>query len=529
MNFTSYIFFAFLIVVFLGYFLLPKKARWVWLLLCSYAFYAYTGWYYLAFLLYSTLVTFLTGLWLGHTETRAAAVLAQTGADWSRQEKKAFNQKTARKKRGILLVGLLLNLGMLIVLKYFLGSLNNLLTQVWQLAAPGHVIGLVFPLGVSFYTFQSTGYLLDCYRGTIQPDRNLAKYALFVSFFPQLIQGPIARHNQLAAQLYEHHSFDYTRVKHGLELVLWGYFKKVVIADRVGVLVATVVDDYTGYAGSIIFVSILFYALQLYADFSGGIDVARGVGQVLGIQMAENFKRPFFSTSLNEFWQRWHITLGGWFRDYVFYPIAVSKVLARFTKKIRKRSRHLAKVLPNCIASFVSFLLLGIWHGSQWKYVAFGLYYGVLISLSTLLKPAFDRLTEKLHIRTDAFSWRLLQSLRTIFCVLLGLYFIRGGSFLAALSMLKRTFTAPGFIYLWNNTILTLGLNWANLMLVFCGALIMLAAGILQERGIVIREALDRQNLWLQWTLLLLGLFAVLIYGVYGTGYDAASFIYETF
>ena len=529
MNFTSYLFLAFLIVVFLGYFLLPKKARWVWLLLCSYAFYAYTGWYYLAFLLYSTLVTFLTGLWLGHAETKANETLARIGADWSRPEKKAFNQKTARKKRGILLVGLVLNLGMLIVLKYFLGSLNSLLTWAYQMAAPGHVIGLLFPLGVSFYTFQSTGYLLDCYRGTIRPDRNLAKYALFVSFFPQLIQGPIARYSQLAQQLYEPHSFDFTRVKYGLELMLWGYFKKVVIADRVAVLVSTVVDNYTGYAGSIIFVSIAFYALQLYADFTGGIDVARGVGQVLGIQMAENFKRPFFSGTLNEFWQRWHITLGGWFRDYVFYPIAVSKGLAKLSKKIKKRSRHLGKVLPNCIASFVSFLLLGIWHGSSWKYVAFGLYYGGLIALSTLLKPAFDTLTQRLRIRTDTFSWRLFQGLRTTVCVIFGLYFIRGDGFLNALRMLKITFTAPGFIYLWNHTIETLGLDWPSLFLVFCGTLIMLTVSILQERGIAIRETLERQNLWLQWALLLLGVFAVLIFGVYGSGFSAASFIYETF
>ncbi len=529
MAFTSYTFAGFLLAVFLGYFLLPKKVQWIWLLICSYVFYACSGWYYLVFLIYSTAVTFLTGLALGRTAEQSARRLDQCGADWTPAQKKEHRRKTSRKKKLILILGLVFNFAVLAVFKYFLGPVNTLLTRIYDLFCPGHVINLLFPLGISFYTFQSAGYVIDCYWENIHPDRSFFRYALFVSFFPQLIQGPISRHSSLAGQLYAPHNFDYTRCKHGLELMLWGYFKKVVIADRTAILVSTVIDNFQSYSGCIIFAAILFYALQLYADFSGGIDVARGAAQVLGIELAENFRRPFFSQSLNEFWQRWHITLGAWFRDYVFYPLAVSRQLSRLAKRLKKHSKYLGKVLPNVLASFVSFVILGIWHGSQWKYVAFGLYTGGIIALSTLLDPCFSRLNDRLHINTSAFSWRLFRMLRTLFFVTIGLYFIRGAGFISALAMLKRTFLQPGFIYLWNNTLVNIGLNWPNMVLVLTGLLLMITVGILQERGLSIRQTLDGQNLWFEWAVLLLGVFAVLIFGIYGTGYNAASFIYETF
>ena len=529
MGFTSYLFILFLIVVFFVYYLIPKKLQPLWLLICSYGFYAYTGWYYLAFLLFSTLVTFLSGIFLGKLSAKSRTVMDTEGLGWSKDEKKAFRKKISSQKWAIAACGLVLNFGMLAVLKYFIGPLNHVLTALWQIAAPGHVIGLVFPLGISFYVFQSAGYVIDCYRGTIQPERNILRYALFVSYFPQLVQGPIGRYGALANQLTEPHYVDYKRFRHAGELMLWGYFKKVLIADRLAIPVSAVIDHYTDYSGSMILAAVCLYALQLYADFSGGIDIALGVSQGLGITLDENFKRPFFSQNLNEFWQRWHITLGGWFRDYVFYPIAVGKRMGRLSKSIKKKNKYLGKVLPNVIASFLSFVILGIWHGSQWKYAAFGIYTGGIIAISTLLDPVFAKMNAVLKIRTETVGWRIFRMLRTFGFVVLGLYFIRGGSFLGALDMLRLTVTRFGFIYLWNGTVFTLGISRQSMSVAFLGMLVMIIAALIQEKGIVVREALDAQPLLIHWAILLAAVFSILIFGIYGTGYDAAAFIYETF
>ena len=225
-------------------------------------------------------------------------------------------------------------------LKYFnlfAGGMNRFLGKAGMTGSVP-ILHLVLPLGISFYTFQSAGYLIDVYREKTEPERNPAKYALFVSFFPQIIQGPISFYDQLAHQLYADRKFSYRNLKHGALLMLWGYLKKMVIADRAVSLIQMVAPDYTQYNGTVIFITVLVYALQLYADFSGGIDISRGFAEILGIEMAENFRRPYFAVSINDYWRRWHITLGAWMKSYVFYSLAMSKRFFKMGKNLKQKS-----------------------------------------------------------------------------------------------------------------------------------------------------------------------------------------------
>ena len=239
---------------------------------------------------------------------------------------------------------------------------------------------LVLPLGISFYTFQTMGYVIDVYRGKFRAAKNPAKFALFASFFPQIVQGPIAFYSDLAYQLYAPHDFNYNRFKSGGILALWGLFKKLVIADRAVAMVKLVAGNYSDFKGTYILMAVCMYAIQLYADFSGGIDICRGFAEMLGITMAQNFRQPYFSRSLTEYWHRWHITLGEWLRTYLFYPISISKPFLKMGKQLKKHGlKHLGKVLPTSIASLITFIVIGVWHGAAWKYVAFGLFNGMAI------------------------------------------------------------------------------------------------------------------------------------------------------
>ena len=387
---------------------------------------------------------------------------------------------------------------------------------------------LFLPLGISFYTFQSMGYVVDVYREKFPAEKNIAKFALFVSFFPQIIQGPISFYDQLAHQLYEPHKVDFTRIKYGCELILWGFFKKLVIADRAVIAINTVVADYNQYNGTTLTFTVLLYALQLYADFSGGIDISRGIAQILGIDMAENFKRPYFSKSINEYWRRWHITLGAWMKEYVFYPLSLSGTFLSASKKMKasrfgktKAGSHIAKVLPTAIASLIVFLIVGIWHGSSWKYVAFGLWNGGIIMLSILLKPVFDICNKKLHINPNNFFWKLFQMLRTFIVVCIGYVFDVAPSFRQAIQtfafIIKRQRTR-GLENFFNG----IGLKPRDYIIISIGALIVLIATTL-------REILDKKNFYLRWFILLFFVFAVMTYGIYGPGYNAANFVYAQF
>ena len=527
-------FLALVSVVFIVYYLFPKKYQWTVLLAASYFYYIFTCNKYVIYLAVTTVTTFIGALILQSVKEKADFKLKAHKEDWNKDERKAFKKKTTGRKKLILVSVLLLNFGILAFLKYFgflAGSVMGLLNDL-GLDAQLPRFKFLLPLGISFYTFQAMGYIIDVYRSKVKAEKNIAKFALFVSFFPQIIQGPIGFYSDLAHQLYEPHKFSYDKFKSGGLLILWGIFKKLVIADRAVKIIWLVAPHYEKFSGTMILTTALVYAVQLYADFSGGIDVCRGVAEILGIEMAENFRRPYFSKTLTEYWHRWHITLGAWLRTYLFYPMSISSVFLKFGKTLKKKtSKHIGKVLPTSIASLITFLVIGIWHGASWKYVAFGFWNGAAIMISALLQPFNDKLTEKLRINKENFFYKIFAMIRTFLLVLVGYYFDIATGFSAAIKMMWRSVTDFHISDYANLAcLIPTKLDQYDYIIIGAGTLIILIVSIIEEcTGKNLRETLSSKPVILQWPLYLLLICTIILFGVYGPGTCPSEFVYMQF
>ena len=512
MSFNSFYFLFFLAIVILLYYIIPKKHRWIVLLLSSYGFYYVSGASNFIFIITTTVTTYFAGE-LMH---RVRKKLSDGG-----RESKAEVKKTNRR---ILAFSLIINFGILLFLKYF-NFFGDTINFAGRTSIPH--LNLLLPLGISFYTFQSASYMIDVYRGKTEPCKNMFKYALFVSYFPQIIQGPINKYDELAGEFFEPDGFDWANLKYGIQLMMWGYFKKMIIADRVAVLVDHVFANYTEYGGAVIFFSVFIYSIQLYCDFSGGIDIAVGASQTLGIRLTENFKRPFFAVNIEDFWRRWHISLSRWMKDYLFYPLSLSKgftKLGRFTRKAF--GGNIGKLLPACISTIIVFLAVGMWQGPNWKFIIYGLWNGILISLAMLFKKTFIKAEEKLHIKQDSIPMKAFGILRTTFLITLGRYFTRAESTEHAFLMLKKTFSSFLPTELFSNKILEMGLEQKDLITAAAAILILLIAGIIQENNYSIREILEERHIFIQNAATFTMLIILTYFGIYATGYIAAEFIY---
>ena len=501
-------FLIFVGIAVIGYYLIPKRFQWIWLLIFSYIYYASSGIKILFFLLYTTITTYGTGRLLDRVNHK----------ELPRNEAKS-------RKRRILIGCLLLNFGMLAVLKYTNFAIENV-NAIFHAGISFQK--LILPLGISFYTFQSMGYIIDVYWGKYEAEKNPFRFALFVSFFPQLLQGPIGRFDRLARQLYEQHSFDLLKAQYALQLMLWGFFKKLVLADRAAVVVNQVFQNYTQYSGVTNIVALLMYSIQLYMDFSGGMDVVMGVAALFGVELDQNFKRPYFATSITDFWHRWHITLGTWMKDYIFYPVSLSKWMGKFSKWSKKAfGKKTGRVVPICVANIIVFLVVGVWHGAAWKYIAYGLYNGLIIAISSLLAPLYRKGFEKFHINPKSGAWHVVQILRTFLLVNISWYFDMAVSLSAAFAMMKSTVTGFSLATLTDGSLMMLGLDKLDYMILAMGCLVVFLVSFLQERGIKIRESLGRKPLVIRWAV-----YGMLVFGIPMFGYvmtTTGGFIYAQF
>ena len=557
MTLTSVSFFVLVIASLLVYYIVPLRFRWMVLLTASGCFYAIVCLKYMPFIVITSLTTFLGGLWLNKYSAGRKQYLKDNKADFDAEAKKTFKNVTTRNKRLILSAVLVFNFGILGFLKYydfFAATIQNVLgIQMAQLS-------LFLPLGISFYTFQAMGYIIDVYWEKTAPQTNYAKFALFVSFFPQIVQGPIAIYDDLANQLFEGHKLDFFNIKYGAELIIWGLLKKMVIADRVLIAIEAILQDKANLDNTYCLVALLFYMLQLYADFSGGIDIARGVAQMFGINMAENFKRPYFSKTVTEFWHRWHITLGHWLRTYLFYPLVVSKAFMNFGKWISKHGKqnsqenivkldkngnpkttildgltvyqHIGRVLPGSIGTVIVFIIIGIWHGADWKYVGYGLYNGIILFISMMLDPLFKWLVQRLGIRTTRLSWRILQIVRTFVLMTIGSVFDISNGLSDSIEMAIRCIKGiiPNTAFFTNNKLLSFGLTKLDYIVILLGIILIFCVSLYQERSKkIVREELNKEMIWFQWVLIILGVVVIAIFGIYGPGYSASEFVYMQF
>ncbi len=529
MLFTSYCFIGFLIVLFLLYYKIPGKYQWGLLLIASYLFYAVAGAQFLIYIGVTTFSTWYAGLRIEKVKQQYTGYRKLHKAEMTKEEKKSHKQEEKKKQRIWLLLCLFFNFGILAVVKYTNFAISNI-NYFLNLAGRGplNFLSLALPMGISFYTFQSMGYLIDVYRGTCEPERNLGKFALFVSFFPQLIQGPISRFADLSKTLWIPHAFDKKQVIFGIERILWGFFKKLVIADRIVAGVNTIIRDPDQYQGVYVLVGMLFYACELYADFTGGIDITIGVAQVLGIKIKENFELPYFSKSIKEYWRRWHITMGTWFTDYIFYPISVSMPMLRLSKCSRaKFGEAVGKRVPVYCATILVWFTTGIWHGASWNFIVWGLMNCLVIMVSQEMEPFYRWFHSKFSVK-DRWLFRAFQVGRTILLMSALRMFDCYRDVPLTFRMFGNMLTGRNYSVLFQGGLMNIGLTAADYMVLSIGVVTMLVVSLVQRRGSV-REALYAKSPAVQLGVVYLLLFSVLIFGAYGIGYDASQFIYNQF
>lgn len=491
MSSLSFEFWGFCAAVLVAYYMMPLRVRWLLLAAASAVFVLSSGWQGAAYLAVVSLCTWLGGL-----------ALERLRAD------------RPRRARGLLVLLLALDLGGMALFKY-------------APAATRGALALAAPLGLSYFTFQSAGLLIDVFRGKAQPPRSPAKVWLFLSYFPQLAQGPISTWKQLGAQLTQGHRLTPVTWVSGAQLVLWGCMKKLVIADRLAPVTAALETADETLPGWLALLGLALYALRLYADFSGGVDVARGISRMLGIELPENFKRPFFARSVADYWRRWHITLGAWFRAYVLYPMTAGRAgLALGRAASRLLGERTGSVVPTALATLFIFLLIGLWHGASLNAVVYGVYFGLIMAFSVLMEPVYKRVNRALRLGRQR-SVRALRMVRTWLLILPAQAFAFTESPAQGLLLLRRCtsrWELAGFARVMTG--IMPGREWAIALLAL---LALLAVDALRERGVDVCDRLARASVLVRWPLLLFLLMAVLIFGLYGAGFDATAFMYAQF
>lgn len=501
MSITSISFIIFVALAMVIYYIVPKRFQYIVLLVASIVFYISYGLGYVPYVLATTLITYL-------------------GA-------RIFSKPDFKHRKAVLVSVLILTLGLLCYTKYtnFVLSTLNTLTRSERF----QMIDLVLPLGVSFYTFMSIGYVLDVYWKKYGAEKNFLKYAAFILYFPHIVQGPIDRYNKLTPQFFEAKKFDFQRMVSGGELIIWGFFLKLVIANRIGMFVDTVFGEPSAHAGAVWVITLALYSIQTYADFLGCMEIARGASLLFGIDLERNFDHPYFAKTIPEFWRRWHMTMGAWFKDYLFLPVSNSSFVKKTSKKLGKKFGAKArKNFVSCFSVAIVWLSTGIWHGAGWKFIAWGCYHGCLTIGGTLFGDKIAKLTSALRMNTKTKSWELFQMVRTFALCSFGRIFFRANSLSEALLIIKQMFGKLEIWKLVDGSLFELGLDRANFTVAIISIVVLWCVSMLQERGSV-REMIAKQNLVFRYLILYIAIFAVMIFGIYGPGYDASSFIYEQF
>ena len=423
MVFSSLEYFVFFFVVCLLFGASEKlihkdSVRQALLLLASLFFYAWAGVEFLPFIAFSVLTT-----WAASLLIERLSLKADSGG-----------------KTALAAIAVLANLALLFVFKYlnFASDIVASLLGAAGITVKARHFSLILPLGISFYVFQSISYVIDVYRGTAKAERSLLCYALYVCFFPQLLQGPIERAGDLIVQFKRPCPFDYARVASGLKLFAFGLFKKACVADKLAVYVNYVWARTDTSSGSSLLLATFFYAMQLYADFSGYVDMAAGAARILGFDLSANFDHPYFSRTVAEFWRRWHITLGSWFRDYLFYPL-LRKLNGSLGKGLKRRvGKGAAKNVPTVLALAVVWFSTGLWHGANLTFIAWGVWHGFFIILETLAAKKCSSLKATLHIAGDEAWFKAFQTLRTFVIVCAGYVFFRSANMADALTVFGK-------------------------------------------------------------------------------------------
>lgn len=526
MTVVSGAFLLFLFITMGVYYLCPSQHRWTVLLAASVVFYVLAGrWEFLPCIFLTSLVVWGGALRISRLDGEQKEALKEKGLD--REQKKRLRASYGSLKKRTLVGILVLCIGVLCVTK-FSRVVVAMLDEIAAMYATGvHVDPsiLVMPLGISYYTFSTVGYLLDVYWHRYPCEKSFPRFFLYTIYFPHILQGPISRYNRLGSSLLQNVAFSEENITHGLERIIWGFFKKLVIADRLSIFVTTVYDGQP-HAGSIFLVAMFLDALMIYMDFSGYMEIVCGASQLFGIELEENFNHPFFSRSVAEFWRRWHMTLGGWFKDYVYYPVTVSSWMKKLNRYNAKNlSKRAARVISVAIPCLITWSLTGLWHGTGPNYVCWGLYYGTLITISVAFQDEFVALDERLGINVNSRSWKLVQMLRTFLIFMGGRVLTSPGTLANTAMVFENIFNNLQPWQWFDHSIWKYGLTRSDGHILTLSLLVVLAVSVMQEH-FGVREEIDRRGTLVRWLLMYIGIIVVIVFGVYGPGYDAAKFIY---
>lgn len=498
MLFNSYQFLIFFPVVLIVYYILPKKIKYLWLLAASYYFYMCWNAKYALLILASTIITYISGLLIGRI---------------GRSDR---SEDQIRKLKKWVVAGCFVsNLGILFFFKYINFAVNVLTSALSsihiQLQIP--TFDIILPVGISFYTFQALSYTMDVYRGDIYEEKNFFRYALFVSFFPQLVAGPIERSRNLLKQLAVPKKFSLSMARDGLLLMIWGYFLKIVLADRIAMFVDTVYWNPQMYPGWYLVVATMLFAVQIYCDFAGYSTIAMGAAEILGIRLMENFDAPYLSVTVADFWRRWHISLTSWFKDYLYIPLGGSRK--------GKARKYMNKMIV--------FLVSGLWHGANPSFVVWGGLNGLYQIVGEMLQPVRNKAVKLLHLNRDSIGHKAVKGVVTFALVDFAWIFFRASGLHESISIIRSMFTVHNPWILIDESLYYCGLDRKNFWLMIFGIGILVLADIFKRRGIRVREVIARQDYWCRYLIMIAAICFILIFGIWGSGYNAAGFIYFQF
>ena len=530
MYFTSFGFILFLVVTFVLYYAVPKKAQWPVLLAASLFFYAFSGLTNFAYIFATIISTYLIGVKLSKIHKEQSGFLSANKAELSKEQKKEYKAGMKKKRWRWLLVCLFLNFGIMAVIKYTDFAISNVNSLIETFGGNGGLglMNLILPLGLSFYTFQTMGYIIDVYRGKCEAEQNIFKFALFTSFFPQIIQGPISRFEDISTDLFGEKSFDAKTFSYGAQRIIWGFLKKLVIADRLLIAVRVLSADPQGYPGIYVLACMFLYAVTLYADFTGGIDITIGIAEAMGIKVKENFDRPFYSKSIAEYWRRWHITMGTWFKDYLFYPLSVCKPMLNFSSWSRRvLGEKIGKRLPVYVSTLVVWFATGLWHGATWNFIVWGLVNGVVILISQEFNPLYAKFGERFSF-VQKRGYEAFRIFRTfwLMCFIRAFDCYEGvaGTFKAQLSVFTD-FSLGRFM---SEGLTGMGLGINDYIAAFLAVGLLLIVSVIKTKGSA-RDFIAGKPAAVRHFVFAALILAILIFGVYGVGYDSRQFIYNKF
>lgn len=521
---TSVKFILFSLISLICFCLFPPKHRWISLLIASIRFYATSAGKLIVFLLLTSYTTWYAAKKM--SDTGLPGDMGAQEADASKEERKRFKKETARKRKRIMMFGLIVNIGLLVffkIAKYYSKGFSYIVNALSG-AKVGDAFQIILPLGISYYTFSTVGYLLDVYWKRYDYEPGFIRFLTFSVYYPHILQGPISRYNKLGQELKKPElRIRWDNIIIGLESILLGCFKKLVIADRAAIFVSATLNK-SNLGGMIYVIAMILDAVQIYADFSGYMDIVRGISRIYDVELEPNFDHPFLSRSVPEFWRRWHMSLGSWFRDYVYYPVSLSKPAKKLSRRALKTDSARAKrFLAIVIPVYVTWILTGLWHGTGKGYIAWGVYYGTLICFSTVFSEDIQNRQRKMGIRTETIPYRLFQTVK-IFVIFMGGRFLgRRMGINHRIEIVRRI-----LFNFWDMSVFDHGLNMANFMIILFGILILVRIAVIETKEDVFTW-FNKKNYIFCAAVLYILIFSVFLLGIYGEAYSTVNFMYRQF